>query len=121
MSKTLIIAAHGSRRDSANIAVIELAAKLALPAYKSIKVGFLELASPSIQETIEAVASCTHQIDVYPLFLSPGKHLEDDIPKLVSDMRHEYPKIAIRLLSSLGRAEHLADFIAAQINSETNS
>jgi len=104
--KSLLLVAHGSRREASNDevrALTRLLAEQAGDAFDYVDCGFLELADPSIpdgiQKCIDAGAS---EVVVVPYFLSAGRHVAEDIPAEVKIKQDEYPAISIRLSSYLG-------------------
>jgi sirohydrochlorin ferrochelatase len=83
----LIIVDHGSRRAESNDLLLEV-----VEAYRRhsgwpiVEPAHMELAEPSIAA---AAARCVEQgatrLVVMPYFLAPGKHWNEDIPKLAAE------------------------------------
>jgi cobalamin biosynthesis Co2+ chelatase CbiK len=113
--KQLLIIAHGSRRESSNEEVRILAekvgAKLKL-AVDDIKVAFLELASPSIDE---ALSDCFNngikEVVVLPYFLSGGVHVINDIPDEIQAVLNKWPTKTITVLPHIGASEAMVNLI----------
>src|SRR5438093_1269082 len=85
-SRTVLIA-HGSRDPEWSRPFERIAASLAekLPAV-SVGLAFLEN-GPSLEETATAlIARGVGSIRVIPLFLGPGGHVKDDLPRLVASI-----------------------------------
>ncbi|MEZ5535177.1 MAG: CbiX/SirB N-terminal domain-containing protein [Thiolinea sp.] len=113
--KALLIVAHGSRRQRSNDAVAEVTAQVAKAAggrYVKVDCAFLELAEPSIETGIDrCVAAGAGDIVVMPYFLSPGRHVAEDVPGIVQAKQQEYPELNIRLGTYLGAAPDMAGLI----------
>lgn len=90
--RAILLVAHGSRRDSANREVHALADKLqnSLNHYKDsdravVSSCFLELAEPSIETGLSLLVSAgAKHIQVFPYFLTEGRHVREDIPKIIN-------------------------------------
>lgn len=84
----ILLIDHGSKRASSNSRLETLAGIYAEKAadYHVIKFAHMEIAPPSIEDGIRAF--CDEGItDVvcHPYFLSPGRHVLEDIPDLIED------------------------------------
>ena len=80
---TLLLAAHGTRSAEGTAATRELAEAVAA-ARPSVPVElcFLDVASPSLAEALDALG--TAEVTVVPLLLSAGYHVRSDIPAVVA-------------------------------------
>jgi len=79
-----IVFGHGSRVESANQAVRDVAARMAAAGEHVVEAAFLELGEPDLAGAALrlAVRGVTH-IVVIPYFLTLGTHLQRDLPRLV--------------------------------------
>lgn len=112
----IVVAAHGSRAEGANLAHREVVEALASVVDHPVSPAFLELAEPSIPEAIDAaVAGGTATVIVVPYFLHPGRHLSDDLPAIVVAATDRHPHTNIRLLGSFGAEPGLLEILAAQV------
>ncbi len=109
MKTSLLLVAHGSRREASNEEVRALARRLRKAAgarFHSVSCAFLELAEPSIPEAIEAcIAQGAEEVVVLPYFLSPGRHVSRDIPAQIERVRRRHAHVRIRLAPHLGCAQ----------------
>lgn len=109
--KTLLIVAHGSRRESSNLEVQALAARLRDEpgsGFDDVLAAFLEVAAPSIPEGLELCRlRGAREIVVFPHFLAAGRHVIDDIPAAVEAFCHHYPDIAVTVTAHLGESDLL--------------
>ena len=115
--KSLLLVAHGSRRETSNEEIRQLTAQLDSKAgdrYDSVSCAFLELAEPSIPDGIEAcIQAGAEEVIVLPYFLSAGRHVQEDIPREVAGKQQEYPQIPIRLAPYLGSADGITELLLA--------
>lgn len=107
-----ILAAHGSRIEAANQEVRALAASLAEAASQTVIPAFLEMADPDIPTAIErAAADRPEQIFILPYFLTQGRHVQEDIPKIVAAKARDIAPIRIRLLPYLGQSSNWVEIV----------
>ena len=113
--KTLLLVAHGSRRDASNDEVRCVASRLREQADKHfayVSCAFLELAEPSIPDGIqECIDQGASSVEVLPYFLSAGRHVSKDIPQEVASMQQKYPEIPIQIRSYLGSSEQIPSIL----------
>lgn len=121
----LIVFAHGSRVSAANDAVRSVAREASrqagLPVYET---AFLELADPSLGEAITALAARgIRRILVTPYFLTMGRHLTEDLPKLLAEARAQHPDLSIEASPPLDGHPELAGILASRAHAllESNS
>lgn len=113
--KALLIIAHGSRRQASNQEVIALAEQLRAHQQKDydlVEAAFLELAEPSIPE---GVANCVRQganeVIVFPYFLNSGRHVTEDIPEILNEVRPHYSDVCIVLSQHIGASPAMPDLV----------
>jgi len=116
-NNALIIVAHGSRKESSNTEVMLLGEKvktLVKGQYSFVRTAFLELAEPSIEESIIASVKegVTHVV-ILPYFLASGHHVTRDIPAVVEKMQVMYPEVKIELKEHLGSATGMASLLGS--------
>ncbi|MBM3813214.1 MAG: sirohydrochlorin cobaltochelatase [Acidimicrobiia bacterium] len=93
----IIIFAHGSAMESANVAVREVAIRFAAEGgYPLVEPAFLELGRPDLAGAVgKLAAQGAERIIVVPYFLTLGKHLQRDLPRLVKEAAERHPGVAI--------------------------
>ena len=99
----IIVFAHGSRIEAANAAVRRAARELAQAGgYPIVEAAFLELGQPDLPGAVRALAAqgCRRFV-VVPYFLTPGLHLDRDLPRLILDISNEYSDLDIVVTDSL--------------------
>jgi sirohydrochlorin ferrochelatase len=97
-----IVFAHGSRIESANQAVRDIAARMAASRGDVVEAAFLELGEPNLSgATARLVAGGASRIIVIPYFLTLGTHMQRDLPRLVEDAARQNGDIEIEVTSPL--------------------
>ena len=113
--KSLVIVAHGSKREHSNNEVLELMNSLQHKIedeYPIIESSFLEFASPSIPKAIELCIQqgATH-IKILPYFLSAGKHVYEDIPQEAEKASINNESIYVEVLPHLGSSQMMVELL----------
>lgn len=97
-----IVFAHGSRVESANQAVRDIAARMAASRGDIVEAAFLELGQPSLSEAAERLARRgASRIVVIPYFLTLGTHMQRDLPVLAQEAARTNGGIEIHVTSPL--------------------
>ena len=114
--KGLILFAHGSREREWARPFEQLAATLSRRTDARVRLAYLELMSPSLAEAVDALAAeGAKSIRVVPVFLGPGGHTKEDLPKLVAKVREQHPALEISLDAPIGEQASVIEAIAAAI------
>lgn len=115
--RAVLLIAHGSRRESANQEVHTLADKLQSALNPptglsntndrvTVSTCFLELAQPCINTGLSLLSAAGAQsIQVLPYFLTQGRHVNEDIPKIINHYIEQQPDtsdVKIEILPHLG-------------------
>jgi sirohydrochlorin ferrochelatase len=100
----VLLIAHGSRQQSANDDLRELAGRLtAGGAYPIVEACFLELAELDIPTGAErCVSRGATRVLMIPYFLSAGVHLRRDLTVARDELSRRHPDVAFLLGSPLG-------------------
>ena len=110
----LIVFAHGSRVVAANEAVKAVASEAALQAgITAYRTAFLELAVPTLSEAVGDLArEGIRDIVVTPYFLTMGRHLVEDLPRLLEAARSQHPDVHLKASLPLDGHPDLAGILA---------
>jgi sirohydrochlorin ferrochelatase len=115
---TLIILAHGSRRQESNLEIKALAEevkKISASEYNFIEYAYLELIEPSLLQSIDkTINNGVSNITVLPYFLNSGKHVTQHIPSIVKTAIEKYPDCEITLSTSIGMSQNMPKLILEQ-------
>lgn len=119
MNTSLLLVAHGSRREASNDEVRALTTRLRTAAddrFHQVDCAFLELASPLIPEgLIRLIQGGAERIIVLPYFLAAGRHVTEDIPAEIAEVRADHPEVDIVLNPYLGTADSLPELLLSLI------
>jgi sirohydrochlorin ferrochelatase len=97
-----IVFAHGSRVESANQAVREVAAQMAASGNHVVEPAFLELGQPDLAGAARRLrAAGVSRIIVIPYFLTLGTHLQRDLPRLVQETARSLEDVEMEVTSPL--------------------
>lgn len=114
----LVVVDHGSRIEDANAVTERVAGRIrerAQGRYAAVLAAHMELASPSIDDAFaRAVAAGARTIVVLPLFLFPGRHSQEDVPRLVATAAARHPGLRTIVAAPLGDDPALAELLLAR-------
>jgi len=97
-----VIFAHGSRVESANQAVRDVAAEMAASGRHVVEPAFLEIGQPDLGgATALLIARGAKRIVVIPYFLTLGTHMQRDLPRLAQEASRAHGDIEMQITSTL--------------------
>ena len=113
MPNALLLIAHGSRRAEANADLEFVAGKMRdRGRYAIVVASYLELCDPDIAG---GGAICVDrgatEVTMLPYFLSPGRHVHDDLTAARAGLATKFPDVTFRLAEPLGRHPGLLDVV----------
>src|SRR4051812_27374543 len=113
----VIVVDHGSRREESNSLLLDVVRSFVDATRMSIvEPAHMELAEPSIAT---AFARCVERgattVVVFPYFLLPGRHWNDDIPRLASAAAKEHPGIRYLVTAPFGLHPLMAEVMQQRI------
>ncbi len=113
----ILLIAHGSRQQSANDDLHELAARLSTEGtYPIVEPCFLELAEPELLAGgHRCVGLGATRVLMIPYFLSAGVHLRRDLTAARDELNRRHPGVEFLLASPLGPHPLLDDLVAERI------
>lgn len=102
--RAVLLIAHGSRRAEANDELVAIAAALRdRGRFPFVQVAYLEMAAPTIAEGGAAcVERGASEVILLPFFLSPGRHVADDLTAARDALAARFPHVRFRLAEPLG-------------------
>ena len=115
--KTLLLIAHGSRKQSSNDEVALLANRVngLASEFQLVTHCFLELTEPRVPSAIaDLINKGAAQITILPYFLAAGYHVAEDLPKLLDQAKQDFPEVHFSLLEHLGAADLMPQWILQQ-------
>lgn len=117
MTVGIVLLAHGSRDPGWSTPFEGLARRVRdrCPGAE-VATAYLEISRPTFDEAVASLAAAgAAELVVVPLFLAPGGHVRQDLPRMVDALRGRYPGLKVRVLPTIGEADPLLDAIAAWI------
>lgn len=111
---------HGSRRAAANQLIGEVAAlvKQRLGPKSIVESAHMEIAEPTIAE---AFALCVEQgatnVVVHPFMLAPGRHVTEDLPRLVAEAAAPHQGVRFSMAAPLGSHAGVIDAVIERCES----
>jgi len=125
MSLGIIIVDHGSRSRESNQLLRELVdafVRVYDERYPIVEPAHMELAEPSIATALgRCVARGADEIMVCPFFLGPGKHWQEDIPRLAAEAAEIYEVKYHLLAAPLGLDELVLKLLDKRIREAMES
>lgn len=113
----VIIVDHGSRRAQSNELLLEVVAMFRRATdYQIVEPAHMELAEPSIQTAFDrCVDQGARLVVVHPYFLLPGRHWDQDIPRLAAAAAERHEGISFLVTAPLGLHPRMADVMQQRI------
>ena len=110
----IVLFAHGSRDPLWHRPMQAVAERIAsLEPQAQVVCAYLELSSPDLPSAVQALAtSGVGAITICPMFLGMGKHAREDLPRLLDDLRAQYPALAFEVTASVGEDPRFIDLMA---------
>jgi sirohydrochlorin ferrochelatase len=100
----VVIVDHGSRRDASNAALLDVVDLFRRQTGLTlVEPAHMELAEPTIDVAFSRlVAQGAAFVVVHPYFLLPGRHWDEDIPRLAALAAGRHPEIDYLVTAPLG-------------------
>lgn len=113
--QAVILFAHGSR-DALWRRPIEAVAQQMkqLSPTTEVVCAYLELTEPDLPSTVaQLLVNGIDAIRIVPMFLGLGKHAREDLPKLVQELKLQYPHVFFELRQAVGEEPELIRVMAS--------
>lgn len=115
----LLLMAHGTPHTHANASIHHVTDALK-PHYAHIRLGFMELNSPSIPEAAAELATAGAQrIVAAPYFLQLGGHVAQDLPEAITVVQTAHPSVRFTLADYLSYDPLLLEVIENRLSALT--
>lgn len=113
----LIVVDHGSRRDESNRLLLDVVNQFVEATGAAIvEPAHMELAEPSIATAFgRCVARGAKTVVVFPYFLLPGRHWDEDIPRLTAAAARKHPGIQFLVTAPFGLHPLMAEVMRQRI------
>ena len=110
----VVLFAHGSR-DPAWRAPIEAVAERmrAIDPHTPVLCAYLELMAPDLATAVHELHTAgARDITVWPMFLGVGRHVRDDLPRLVEELRARFADTRFALQPAIAEHAEVLDSMA---------
>ena len=113
----LVIVDHGSRRQESNLLLVEIATMFQrISNLPIVEPAHMELAEPSIAQAFDrCVERGAKMVVVFPYFLAPGRHWNQDIPALSASASERHPGVKYLVSSPLGLDDLMGQIIMKRV------
>jgi sirohydrochlorin ferrochelatase len=113
----VILVDHGSRRDESNAMLLDVVREFqASSGFAIVEPAHMELAEPSIDTAFDrCVAHGATTIVVFPYFLLPGRHWNEDIPRLAAAAAQRHPGIRYVVTAPFGLHPLMSEIMRQRI------
>lgn len=117
MKKALVLFAHGSRNSQWRQPFDALVQRLEQRMLGvRVALSFLELQEPSLESVVaDCVAAGVTYIRIAPIFFGVGKHVREDLPHMVEQLRAAHPAVTLDVSATLGEDDAMLDAIAGRL------
>lgn len=117
MTLGIVLLAHGSRDPLWREPVEAVAARIREQAPQAthvcVRCAYIELAEPDLPTAAQQLLAegATH-LRVVPLFLGMGRHVREDLPRLIAALQAQHPAVPIDLRPAVGQHPTVVDVLA---------
>lgn len=114
MIKSLILFSHGARNLdwSKPFDRLRSLVQLELPKIR-VELAFLELMEPNLLKLVARLAAKYIQyITIVPIFFGYQGHVQRDLPKLIDQLKRDYPNIIFHVAKTVGEDEKVLQALA---------
>ncbi len=113
----IVLLGHGSRGDSANDGMLEVARALRETGkYRIVETGFMQRNFPTIEEAASAcILQGADTILLIPYFLHVGLHLQQDLPETVAILKELHPDVRFAFGKPFAHHPGLVDIVVDRI------
>ena len=91
VKETLLLVGHGSKMPYSKQLLVDLAEKIrARGKFENVDIGVMDFNEPTIAQSLKkAIDGGSKRITVMPVFLAPGIHTTQDIPRILGLLNEE--------------------------------
>lgn len=110
----VVLFAHGSRDPLWRAPIDAVAAEILRQSPQAVvRCAFLELMSPSLQDTVDELVQAGHlRVRIVPMFLGIGRHAREDLPALTQALLARHPGLRLELQPAIGEQSELTRCMA---------
>lgn len=112
--RAILLIDHGSRRAEANALLNEVAdrVKARIGEGAIVEPAHMEIAEPTVAQGFRrCVEQGASMIVAHPFMLAPGRHVQDDLPRLVAQAAASHRGVQFVLAAPLGSHDGIIDAV----------
>ncbi|MCA9409261.1 MAG: CbiX/SirB N-terminal domain-containing protein, partial [Candidatus Omnitrophica bacterium] len=115
--RTILLISHGSHSSKTKEEVHSLVELLKTQSgISNFYFAFLEIETPSIPEGIqECIDSGATEVFILLNFLNSGKHVDCDIPQIVSQAKLKHPNILFKISRPIGQHPQIVNLFLDEV------
>ena len=112
--RAFLLIDHGSRRAEANALLEEVASRVKARVGNGavVEPAHMEIAEPTVAQ---GFARCVEQgatmVIAHPFMLAPGRHVKEDLPRLVAEAAAQHEGVQFVLAGPLGSHDGIIDAV----------
>ena len=110
----IVLFAHGSRDPLWHAPIEAVAQRIRQCAPQTpVSCAYLELTEPGLPAAVDTLRTQGHQhIRILPMFLGMGRHAREDLPRILDQLRRQYPELRLDCLPAAGESPALIACLA---------
>ena len=118
--KSVLLISHGSHSPKTKHEVVALIKRLKpLCDFEIFEYAFLEIEEPSIPEGIElCVKKGVTEVIILVNFLNSGKHVDEDIPRIIREAKTKYLSVNFRITIPVGQHSNITELFLDLLKSK---
>ena len=118
--KAVLLISHGSHSPKTKHEVVALIKRLKpLSRVEIFECAFLEIESPSIPEGIDlCVGQGVTDLTILLNFLNSGRHVDEDIPRIVGEAKGKYPNVKFCITPPIGQHSRIDELFLDLLKKE---
>ena len=116
----VVLVDHGSKKKESNDMLETFADMYRKASGRDlVEVAHMEIAEPTIPQALErCVEYGATKVVVAPYFLSPGRHIQKDIPRIVGEAAKKFPGVDIEIADPIGLDPLVAQVIENRVRAK---
>jgi sirohydrochlorin ferrochelatase len=117
VNRAVLLLGHGSKAQDAHESMYRVAEVLrAEGQFISVECAFLEINQPDIPHGLDLCwAAGATEIVIVPYFLSMGRHVKEDLPRIISEWGLSNPAVKVIQAEHLSFSPHMVALVRERI------
>lgn len=114
----VVLFAHGSREPGWRTPIEAVAHRMReMDPTVLVRCAYFELTAPDLAAAVaELIAQDARVISIWPMFLGVGRHVREDLPRLLDQLRADHPDIVFHLEPAIADHPSVLDTMACVVS-----